>query len=76
MNKIDGMYEIGQYVYTNCDIRGWFDYSMNGILPANKIGTIISYAWVGKNLKSVVYEIDFGQEFGHVLIKHFNLKLG
>jgi hypothetical protein len=76
MDRIAGMYEIGQYVYTTREVRGWFDYSVKNAVPANKMGRVVGYARIGKEVNSVVYEVSFDREFGHVNVKHPDLKLG
>lgn len=76
MDTIPGMYDVGQHVYTNREIRGWLDYSSKNSIPVNTIGRIAGYIRVGKSIDSVVYEIIFDQEFGRQNIKHSDLKLG
>jgi len=76
MDTIPGMYAIGQYVYTNKNIRGWFDYSVKDHIPENTVGRIAGYIRVGKTTDSVVYEVIFNKEFGYFNVKHLDLKLG
>ena len=72
------LYNVGQYVYTNRDIRGWFDYSIKEHIPANTIGIVMSVGhhdapdephylikFIGKN-----------KEFGTQYIHETSLKLG
>lgn len=70
------MYNIGQQVYTAKDIKGWFDYSLSDVIPANTVGTIIDYCEVGGDLNSIVYLVKFNKEFGTCQIVHRCLKLG
>lgn len=54
-------YRVGQMVYTKRDIRGWFDYLVEPVIPANTLGTVIGFVEPG-NGKEVVYVIDFGHK--------------
>lgn len=74
--KIDGMYEFGQFIYTAKEIRGWFDYSVKQGIPRNTLGKINGLIFVGEDLETVLYEVDFGKEFGLVNLRHNELKLG
>lgn len=74
--KLPGMYESGQNVYTSKEIKGWFDYSVKTGIPANTLGKIVGLVFVGKDLNSVLYEVDFDKEFGLVNLRHDELKLG
>lgn len=70
------MYESDQFVYTSKEIKGWFDYSVKQSVPINTVGKISGLIFVGDNLESVLYEVDFGKEFGLINLRHNELKLG
>lgn len=70
------MFQIGQFVYTNREIRGWFNYSVKAAIPANLRGKIVGIAVSSDNIESVVYEVEFDREFGRYNINHTSLKLG
>jgi hypothetical protein len=56
------------------DINGWFDYSIERVLPANTEGTIYKIEKMDTNLELVLYCIHFNK-FGYVNIKHSDLKV-
>lgn len=70
------MFEVGQLVYTNREIRGWFNYSVKAAIPANLRGKIVGITNACDTLEDVVYEVEFDREFGRYNINHTNLKLG
>lgn len=66
-------YQVGQLVYTNSNIRGWFDKSIKSFIPANTPCTIINQP------QPESYLVRFGgefSEFGDYIISHINLRLG
>lgn len=69
------LYEIGQYVYTSKDIRGWFDRSLSDIIPKNTMGIIVGYYAMRFDVNSVVYNVEFEEEFGTFQVVHSCLKL-
>lgn len=69
------LYEIGQYVYTSKNIRGWFDHSLSDIIPKNTMGIVKGYYAIQKDINSVVYEVEFEEEFGIFQVIHSCLKL-
>lgn len=67
------VYQIGQLVYTNSNIRGWFDKSIKSVIPANTPCTIISQ----HQPESYLVRFDGKySEFGDYIISHVNLRLG
>jgi hypothetical protein len=72
------LYSIGQYVYTNRDIRGWFDYSMKEFIPANTIGIIMSVGHhdLPEELYYLVKFLNKNEEFGTQYIHEASLKVG
>lgn len=70
------MFQIGQMVYTNREIRGWFDFSLKSAIPANSRGIIAGCITASNDLDLVEYEVEFGSEFGRFHIYHKDLKLG
>lgn len=67
-------YQIGEKVVTKRNIRGWFDYSEKDELPADSIGTIFKIHKLTEELESIIYTVQFDQEFGYVDIKHSDLE--
>lgn len=68
-------YEVGQYVYTAEEIRGWFDYSMKDYIPANTCGVIVER----DSSDGIFYLVRFtgkNKEFGTQYIRESILKLG
>jgi hypothetical protein len=71
-------YTVGQYVYTDKQINGWWDYSMRNHIPANSCGIVDGVAnWLSQD-NEVIYAIRFPKfpELQHVLIVESYLKLG
>jgi hypothetical protein len=56
------------------DIPGWFDYSLERILPTNTVGTIYKVEKMDTNLQEVLYCVHF-DGFGYVNVKHCDLKV-
>ena len=54
-------YRVGQMVYTKKDIRGWFDYLIDPMIPANTLGTIVDFIDPGHG-KEITYMVDFGKK--------------
>jgi hypothetical protein len=54
-------YRVGQMVYTKKDIRGWFDYLVEPVIPANTLGTVVDFIEPGSG-KDVIYIVDFGSK--------------
>lgn len=73
-------FQIGQYVYTARDIRGWFDFSMKDCIPVNAMGVVTGQCY--DELDSTDephYSIKFlgkNKEFGTQYIRESSLKLG
>ncbi len=65
------IFEVGQYVYTAKDIRGWFDHSIKDHIPRNTIGVIAAVVQSGQE---TIYTVKFDKEFGQVDIHHKDLK--
>jgi hypothetical protein len=63
----------GQYVYTDRDIRGWFDHSVKDMIPANSHGVIVAMELTEPE---PTYEVYFNKEFGYFHVKESDLKLG
>ena len=63
----------GQYVYTDHDIRGWFDHSVKNMIPANSHGVIVAMELAEPE---TIYEVYFNKEFGYFHVKESDLKLG
>ena len=72
------LYEVGQYVYTARDIRGWFDYSMKEYIPANTIGIVIEQGHYSDPDEPhyLIKFFDKNKEFGTQYIHESSLKLG
>jgi len=70
------MFEVGQLVYTNKEIRGWFNFSIKAVMPANLRGKIVGIVKESDVIENVVYEVEFDREFGRYNIHHNSLKLG
>lgn len=66
-------YQVGQLVYTNSNIRGWFDKSIKSFIPANTPCTIIAHHELDSYL--VRFNDEF-IEFGDHVIRHIDLRLG
>lgn len=67
-------YHAGQYVYTAEKVRGWFDFSMKEFIPENTLGTIMEVHTFDK--QEPLYMVQFNKEFGNVMCKESQLKLG
>jgi len=68
-------YEIGQYVCTVRDLRGWYDKSMKDFIPTNTVGVITErrHGWDAN-----VYTIRFigkYEEFGVLPVAEQDLKI-
>lgn len=70
------MFEVGQFVYTKHEIRGWFDYSTNHFIPKNYKGKILSVLYESAKINDTIYNIEFDKEYGCRNIRHADLKLG
>jgi hypothetical protein len=70
------MFEIGQFVFTKKEIRGWFNFSLLSYIPSNYQGKIVGYIHHCNDVDSAVYEVEFGKEFGTYHVNHCDLKLG
>jgi hypothetical protein len=75
MSNMNDIYEVGQYVYTAKDIRGWFDYTLSDVIPVNTMGKIVGYYAMRYDIDSVVYRVEFENEFGTCNVIHSCLKL-
>jgi hypothetical protein len=64
----------GQSVYTADEVRGWFDYSMSNFIPKNTFGTVMEVHTLDK--QEPIYMVQFTKEFGNVMCKESQLKLG
>lgn len=73
MKEPEGVYTSGTYIYNTKDIPGWFDYSMERILPANTAGVIYKVEKMDADLQEVLYCIHF-EGFGYVNIKHCDIR--
>lgn len=65
-------YKIGQAVYTNRDIRGWFNFSTKDYMPAKTLGHVIKADTESPGR----YYVFFGKEFGEMIIPEDYLELG
>ena len=72
------LYNVGQYVYTVRNIRGWFDYSMKEYIPANTIGIVmcVGYHEAPEEPYYLIKFFDKNKEFGTQYIHEASLKLG
>lgn len=69
----EGVFQQGYKVSTLKDIPGWFDYSVERVLPANTVGSIYKVEKMAEDLPSVLYCVFF-DKFGYVNVKHAELK--
>jgi hypothetical protein len=66
-------YQAGQYIYSAKVITGWFDYSLKNEMPINTFGTIVKSSLIDG---VPVYDVNFGKEFGFLLVEESYIKLG
>lgn len=67
---------IGQIVFLTREIKGWFDFSMHIAIPLNSKGTVVGHRWTSYfDVNKMIYEVDFGKEFGVHIVSHTGLRI-
>jgi hypothetical protein len=69
-------FEIGQSVYTSKQINGWFDYALEHSIPKNTLCKIKKIISLENDINSIIYEVEFQNQFAAFHLRHNCLKLG